>query len=151
VLKDRTRVLAIISIAIELALLASFLTVAYGSMNTLIATLQDGRSIDMNMVRDPITGDGQITLSINVQNRGFYRIYVGLHVRLLTSLGQQIAEGIDSKYVEPGDEGRLSPVLALSRENFEALDLTGARFVVQFDFKTFFDLVSLRTELEARP
>ena len=150
-LKDRTRILTIIGIAFELAFLSSFLTVAYGSLNTLAATLQGGRPIEMDMDRDPITGDGNITLGMNVHNRGFYRIYVGLHVRLLTNLGQQIAEGIDSKYVEPGDEGRLSLVLALTRENFDALNLSDARFVVQFDFRTFFDLVSFGMELEARP
>lgn len=150
-LKDRTRVLTIIVIAFELAFLSSSLTVAYGSLNTLVATLQGERPIEMDMDHDPITGEGRITLGINVQNRGFYRIYVGLHARLLTNLGQQIAEGIDSKYVEPGDEGKLSLVLALNRENFDALNLSNAHFVVQFDFKTFFDLVSFGMELEARP
>mgnify|MGYP007084773977 CR=1 FL=1 len=150
-LKDRTRVLTIITIAFELAFLSSFLTVAYGSLNTLVATLQGERPIEIDMDRDPITGDGKISLGINVQNRGFYGIHVGLHARLLTNLGQQIAEGIDSKYVEPGDEGRLSIVLAVNRENFDGLNLSNARFAIQFDFRTFFDLVSFGMELEARP
>ena len=40
--------------------------------------------------------------------------------------------------------------LQLSKEKFDALDLSDAHFVVEFDFRTFFDLVSFGMELEAR-
>jgi len=149
--KDKTRILTIIGIALELAFLSSFLTVAYGSLNTLVATVQGERPIEMDMDRDPISGDGIIALGVNVRNRGFYRIYVRLHVRLMTGPGKQIADGTDSKYVEPGDEGKLSLALTLSKDDFDTLNLSDAHFVVQFDFRTFFDLVSFGMELEARP
>jgi len=146
---DRTRALTVILVASELTSLVIFLTVAYGSLNTLAATLQGERPIDIDMDRDPMTGDSRINLGINVQNRGFYRIYVGIHAKLLTNFGQQISEGIDSRYVEPGDEGELTLVLTLSRE--DALNLSNTRYVIQFDFRTFFDFVSIGIELEGSP
>lgn len=149
-LKDRTRVLTIIAMALELGLIISFSTVAYSSLITLAATLQGEKTMEMNMELDPATDNGKINLSIDVENRGFYKIYVGLHVKLLTNLGQQIAEGNDSKYIEPGDKGKLNLVLTLSREEMEQLGQSNIRFVGTFDFKTFFDLVSFRADLEAR-
>jgi len=152
VLKDRTRVISIIAVALELGLMVSFSTVAYSALATLVANLQGEKPIEMKMELDPATGGGKINLSIDVGNRGFYRIYVGLRVRLLTDLGQQIAEGSDFKYIEPGDKGELHLVLVLSREEMERFGMGQSKihFVATFDFRTFFDLVSFRADLETR-
>jgi hypothetical protein len=150
VLKDGTRIISIMAVAFELGLIVSFSTVAYSTLATLAATLQGQRSIEAKMDLDPTTGDGKINLSIAIGNRGLYRIYVGLRVRLLTDSGQQIAEGSDFKYIEPGEEGDLRLVLTLSRDEVEQLMVvpTKPHFVATFDFRTFFDLVSFAVDLE---
>lgn len=151
--KDRMRAVAVTTVVLELAFLASFLTVAYGSLNTLTAALQGGEPVSVKVDLDPATGAGRLTFEMRIENRGFYGIHVGLRVRLLTSLGQEIADGGDEAYIEPGASKQLSVVLALSRDVIEKYgsEHPDISIAATFDYRTFLDLVGFRMELVMMP
>lgn len=144
----KERALSIITLVLELALLASVLAVGYSVAATFSSNLASlGREqppFSIEMGSDPVTGARTYTVRMPVRNTGLLPMKIQVDVQVTLPSGEVIAEGRSSQYILPGQTVDLALTVMFRR----SLTLD-SRVAGRIEYKTLFDLVSAEAAIEA--
>jgi len=149
--KRITKILTIVSIVASLCVYAVIAVSSYTlavsfSESVMSLQSQEGEEL-LEMTTDP-TGGLILILRFTVHNPGLMEISVTLDLMLLSSGGEVITEGRDSKRIPSGSSDELVVSLYLSPENTVIFETSPSVFNVDFECRTLLDLIGIAISIE---